>query len=172
VAREVSRKQGRGGWAWLGRAWLRIVSALGPGGWLLGLVRRRTAALRTELEGKLTDKFVELLLVGMDLAFLLLPSYRRNLHGFRGSYLFRTADGLVAASASFAGGRMVVDDGTLANPTATVIFRDAAALRRFLFSKDQDILNSILASEVEVVGNLNYVYKFGFMARDLVARLG
>jgi hypothetical protein len=29
-----------------------------------------------------------------------------------------------------------------------------------------------LANEVAVDGNLNYIYKFGFMARDLVHRLG
>ena len=41
-----------------------------------------------------------------------------------------------------------------------------------MFSRDQDILNSLLANDVEVDGNLNYVYKFGFMARDLGHRLG
>jgi hypothetical protein len=29
-----------------------------------------------------------------------------------------------------------------------------------------------LANEVTVDANLNYIYKFGFMARDLVHRLG
>jgi hypothetical protein len=45
-------------------------------------------------------------------------------------------------------------------------------LRDFIFSRDQDILNSILANQVEVDGNLNYIYKFGFMARDLAKRVG
>ena len=56
--------------------------------------------------------------------------------------------------------------------TVTVTFKDSAAMRRFLFSKDQDILASLLANEVEVDGNLNYIYKLGFMARDLTRRLG
>jgi hypothetical protein len=45
-------------------------------------------------------------------------------------------------------------------------------LRAFLLSKNQDILDSVLANTVEVDGNLNYIYKFGFMVRDLIRRLG
>ena len=45
-------------------------------------------------------------------------------------------------------------------------------MNAFLFSRDQDILDSLLANDVELDGNLNYIYKFGFMARDLGRRLG
>ena len=37
---------------------------------------------------------------------------------------------------------------------ATVTFANPRALRRFLFSKDQDVLDSLLANEVDVEGNL------------------
>jgi hypothetical protein len=53
-----------------------------------------------------------------------------------------------------------------------VTFKDAAALRAYLFSRNQDILDSILKNDVEVDGNLNYIYRFGFLARDLIHRLG
>jgi hypothetical protein len=53
-----------------------------------------------------------------------------------------------------------------------ITFKDAPALNAFLFSKDQDIINSILANEVSVDGNLNHVYRFGFLARDLAHGLG
>jgi hypothetical protein len=53
-----------------------------------------------------------------------------------------------------------------------ITFKDAPALHAFLFSKNQDILDSLLRNEVEVDGNLNYIHKFGFMARDLIRRLG
>jgi hypothetical protein len=33
-------------------------------------------------------------------------------------------------------------------------------------------MDSLLANEVEVEGNLNYIYKFGFMAKELLQRLG
>jgi len=53
-----------------------------------------------------------------------------------------------------------------------VTFRNAEGLRAFLLSKNQDILDSILRNDVEVDGNLNYIYKLGFMARELTRRLG
>jgi hypothetical protein len=156
----------------LRRIFWKVVALFSPESWLLRVFRRKARALKDELEGKLTDKFVEILLYTMDVAFILLASYRRNLRGFRGSYVLRTADHRVAASALFGGDKMSVRSEAVASPTVTVTFKDAAALRRFLFSKDQDILSSLLANDVEVDGNLNYIYKLGFMARDLTRRLG
>ena len=52
-----------------------------------------------------------------------------------------------------------------------VTFQDSEALRDYLFSKDLDIIDSIAKNKVEVDGNLNYIYKFGFMANDLLGRL-
>src|SRR5450631_2191783 len=140
--------------------------------WLLKKVRHEAQALKDELEGTLTDKAVELLLYAMDVAFLLLANYRRNLRGFTGSYVLRTADNKVAASALFANQKMSVRREAIASPTVTVTFKTAQALRRFLSAKEPDILDSLLANDVEVEGNLNYVYKFCFMARDLTRRLG
>src|SRR5512133_3203 len=156
----------------LRRLFWKTVALLSPRSWLDRIVRRKLAALKAELEGELTDKFVELLLHGMELAFVLLASYRRNLRGFRGSYLLRTTDGAVAAAAVFNREKMKVLDEAIPSPTVTVTFKDPGALRRFLFSKDQDILQSLMANEVQVDGNLAYIYKLGYMARDLTMRLG
>jgi hypothetical protein len=159
-------------WSRLRRPFWKTVAFISPTRWLVRILRRRLAALKAEIEGEITDGFVELLLYGMDLAFLLLTSYRRNLRGFRGSYLLRTTDGRVAATALFEGGKMKVLDGAIPSPTVTVTFKDPAAFRRFLFSEDQDILASLMANEVEVDGNVTYVYKFGFMAKSLTLQLG
>jgi hypothetical protein len=156
----------------LRRIYWRLLSWLRPESRLVDLVRRKTQALKDELEGKLTDKFVELLFYSMDVAFILLASYRRNLRDFRGSYVLCTADRRVAVSAVFGHEKMTVKTDAVASPNAIVTFKDPAALRRFLFSKDQDVLASLMANEVEVDGNLNYIYKLGFMARDLTRRLG
>jgi hypothetical protein len=136
------------------------------------IAKLRTKRLRQELCGKLTDKFLELLLKGMDLAFCLSKGYRKNIKGFEGRYLFRTADFLVAAAATFKDGGMEVHEEPIDDWNVRITFKDAAALNAFIFSRDQDILDSLLANDVEVDGNLNYVYKFGFMARDLGHRLG
>ncbi len=128
--------------------------------------------LRKQLLASATDEFLDLLLDGMDLAFDLSRGYRKNIRGFSARYVFRTADGKVEASASFDDGRMRVYREQIERPNVEVVFKDASAIWRYLLSKDQDILNSLLNNEVEVNGNLNYVYKFGFLARDLSVRLG
>jgi hypothetical protein len=120
-----------------------------------------------------TDEFLELLLGAMSLAFNLSRMYRKNIRDFTAKYVFATADGSVGTTARFENGKMYVDEHPADQWTARVQFANAAALRRFLLGQQsQDILNSILANEVQVSGNLNYVYKFSFMARSLDRRLG
>lgn len=128
--------------------------------------------LQTELSGEITDKFLEALLYGMKMSFDMSGGYRLNIENFRGRYVFRSADGFVNAAADFDRGDMKVYDSVLEEWNVRVTFKDARALRKFLFSRDQDILNSLLANDVEVEGNLNYLYKFGYMARELLLRLG
>ena len=136
------------------------------------LIKSWSKDLINQIYGKVTDKFLELLLKGMDLAFYLSKGYRKNIKDFEARYVFRTHDQLVGATANFRDGDMRVDEGIQDDWDARITFKNAAALRSFIFSKDQDILNSLLKNEVEVDGNLNYIYKFGFMARDLAYKLG
>lgn len=151
---------------------LRFVSAVSPEGTQNSLVRRFSKPLAEELCGKVTDDFLELLLRGMDLSFCLSKGYRENIRDFEGTYVFRTDDGQVGCSAVFHDGTMEVDRGLQSAYQVRVSFKDPKALWRFLLAENQDILDSILANEVEVEGNLNYIYKFGFMVRDLQHRLG
>ncbi len=138
----------------------------------LFITRLWSKSLKNEICGTVTDKFLELLLRGMDLAFCLSRGYRKNIRGFEGRYLFRTADNIVTASVTFRNNDMKVHEEAIDNWDVRITFRDAAALRDFLFSRNQDILDSMLANDVETDGNLNYIYRFGFMARDLTGRLG
>jgi hypothetical protein len=130
------------------------------GNFIAKLILRR---LKKELAEKVTDKFLESLLAGMDVAFSLSESYQN---------LFRTANEVVAAAATFKDGDMEYHGEAIDDWDVRVTFKDYEALNAFLFSKDQDILDSVLANDVEVDGNLNYIYKFGFMVRDLGRRLG
>lgn len=127
--------------------------------------------LKKQLIGQVTDDFLELLLKGLDLIFYLSKGFRKNIKNFEGRYLFSTADNTVASSATFKDGDMKVHDEAIEDWDVKVTFKDSKALLGFLFSKDQDILNSLLKNEVAVDGNLNYIYKFGFMVRDLSHRL-
>lgn len=146
-----------------------IIFSDSVGLYLMGLF---SGGLKKELGGILTDEFLEILLRGMDLAFCLCSGYRKNIENFRGRYLFSTADGEVLVSAVFGDGNMAVKSGIIDPWDTRITFKDAAALRSFIFSQDQDIIDSLLKDEVAVDGNLNFIYKFGFMARDLTHRLG
>ena len=128
--------------------------------------------LLKEIMDETTDKFLEFLLGCMDLAFCFSSRYRKNIEGFDATYVFRSADGSIGSTAVFANGDMKVKDKAAERGwTVRVTFQNAKALRDFLFSKDQDILNSLLKNEVTTEGNLNYIYKFGYMARRLILRL-
>jgi hypothetical protein len=135
------------------------------------LMDEQIEKLKGALEDVLATALLEILLDGMSLAFVLLWGFRRNLAGFSGKYLFRTANDGVARGALFASRRMQVLRGEFADYDVAVTFKDSAALLRFLFSHDQDILDSLLSNDVAVDGNVNYIYKFAFMARDLIGRL-
>ena len=137
-----------------------------------GINRFFSRNLKKQLLGTLTDDFLELLLNGMDLTFYLSKGFRKNIKDFDGRYLFRTADKTVESSATFKDGDMKVHDKAIEDWDIRVTFKDSKALLSYLFSRDQDILNSLLKNEVAVDGNLNHIYKFGFLARDLAHRLG
>ncbi len=128
--------------------------------------------LKEQIEGEATEAFMELLLNVMSLTLRLSRGYRSNIKNFEGRYAFCTADGAVEDYVVFQDDRMKIYDRVQNGWNVRVTFKDAAALRNFLFSRNQDIVDSILANAVTVDGNLNYIYKFGFMARDLLHRLG
>ena len=141
--------------------------------WIGHLITRLfSKKFREELTGALTDEFLELLLRCQDLAFCLSKGYRKNIKDFKGRYVFCTREGLVAASATFENGDMKVHDEPIEDWDVRITFENQAALRGFIFSGEHDILDSILENKVEVEGNLNYMYKYAFMVRDLGRKLG
>ena len=64
------------------------------------------------------------------------------------------------------------DDDAVSDYDVKVSFADPAALRRYILSIDQDILDLMLENKVTVEGNVNYIYKFLFMTKDLFRRIG
>lgn len=110
--------------------------------------------------------------------FTVLHGFRDNLRSgndenwFDATYVFKTAANEILASVVFKDGSMEVVSREVKDWDITIVFRDCTAFWNFLFSGGSDILTTVLANDVTVVGNLNYLYKFGFMARDLVCRSG
>jgi len=136
------------------------------------ILSSRLRKLRKELSGKITDDFLDILLDGMSLAFCLCKGYRKNIENFEGRYLLGTSDGSVVSSAIFRNGDMETPEDAIDDWNVRVMFKDFDALNAFIFSKNQDILNSLLDNKVEFDGNMIYIFKFGFMARDLAHRFG
>lgn len=125
------------------------------------------------IRAKATDELLETLLLAMDLCFSLDASYRAsNLRHFSGRYVFVSSDGAADATVWFEQERMGRSSRAEPDFTVRVRFKDAAALRRFLFADSPDVLDALLANDVELDGNLNYIYKFGYMVKDLERRLG
>ncbi len=139
--------------------------------------------LMDTLGGSIADWTLESLLKVMKYAFIVsddallarivgLEGYSANIKGFKAVYGFESNDKKVSAAAVFEDGKMHVEENAPAEWDLKVDFENVRAFWDFIFSGGQDILQPILDNNVEVYGNLNYLYKFGFMARDLKDRLG
>ncbi len=137
------------------------------------MVLRFTKAEKTidqianSLESKFTEDMLELLLEGMSVILLVSREFRKNIENFQGRYVFKSVNGDFAVSALFKNGRMKARHGVVDNPDITVNFKDSHALMNFLFSPKPDVLGAMLKQDVVLDGNLNYLYKFAYMANHL-----
>ncbi len=119
------------------------------------------------LESEFAEEFLELLLDLMKVAFMLDGDFRRNIGDFSARYLFRSATGGITVAVVFENGRMEVMEEEISRPDISVTFKDAKALMNYLLTPRPDVLGSMLRQEVTLDGNLNYIYKFAFMAKRL-----
>lgn len=118
-------------------------------------------------ESEVAEEFLQSLLTLMQIVFVVNHDYRRNIKKFNGRYQFCSKDGEVTIGVIFSNSRMKVVEDMIDNPHITVNFRDGRTLLNFIISPRQDILGSMLKHDVGTKGNLNYLYKFGFMAKQL-----
>lgn len=139
-------------------------------------MRKLKKELSKDMQEEVTQEFLEFLLESMGVAFYLSKGYRKNIRDFEGRYIFEfessNSNKKKITSAVFGKNRMEVSENNMEDWDVRVRFKSADALDRFLFSRDQDIVDSMLKNEVQVEGNLNYIYRFGFFARDLAHRFG
>jgi hypothetical protein len=119
------------------------------------------------LESEGAEEFLEVLLKLMGLVLRLDKDFRRNISNFNGRYLFRSQDRRITVAAVFKGNRLKVSEDEIDDTHMTVVFRNAKALMGFLLSPKPDILGSMLRQDVTIDGNLNYLYKFAYMAKHL-----
>jgi len=123
------------------------------------------------LEDETAETFLKALLLFMKLKFMFDPSYRKNIENFKGRYQFKSKGDGVAVLVEFDNGKMDIKEKLANDVDITCTFKDGKALINFLLSRDRDILRRLLNNEVTLTGNLNYIFKFAFMANHLQLEL-
>jgi len=118
-------------------------------------------------ESEFAEEFLQILLNLMSLMFVIDHDYRKNIQNFSGRYQFSSQDGQITMAALFNNGHMKVVEDVISNPDITITFRNGRTLLNFIITPRQDILGSMLRQDVKTDGNLNYLYRFGFMAKQL-----
>lgn len=151
---------------------LRMILAFIPERFAVSIIRLWFKIVGKQTGAKLTDKFLELLLRILDLFLDLCEDFKKNIHNFRGRYLFQTQSEIVVASAVFENGEMEVMEDEIEDWDVRITFKDAATLRRFIFAEKPDVLDYLLDNAIDIDGNMNYLYKFLFIVQDLNYRLG
>ena len=129
--------------------------------------RRAAARLLEAIKSEGAEEFLEILLKAMKLIFFIDKDYRRNIENFNGRYLFCSKDRSITVAAVFKNGKLKVSEREINDTHMTITFKNAKALMGFLLSPKPDILGAMLRQDVAVDGNLNYLYKFAFMAKRL-----
>ena len=137
---------------------------------------RARKALRDLLLGlnpEIVEEFLELLLRVMSLVLWVDRDYRSNIRNFKGKYLFESKDQKITVCAIFKHSSFFkcdyldVSEGSLDDADITVTFKNAKALMNLLLSPKLDILGALLRNDVTLKGNINYIFKLGFMATQL-----
>jgi hypothetical protein len=119
------------------------------------------------LSSEFAEDFLRFLLGLMSVAFIFDHDFRKNIEGFNGRYQFKSKDGSITVAALFENDLLEVREEVIQDPDITVLFKDGKALMGYLLTPKPDILGSMLRQEVSLDGNLNYLYKFAFMAKRL-----
>ncbi|PYG86884.1 hypothetical protein LY28_02708 [Ruminiclostridium sufflavum DSM 19573] len=120
------------------------------------------------IQSGIADGFLELLLSLMSLMLLIDKEYSKNIENFNAKYVFTNQSGDMYVAAEFEDNILKVSEKKLQNPTFTLIFKDERSLFKFLLSGAPDVLNALLNQEIDFIGNINYIGKFGFMSMHLL----
>jgi len=129
--------------------------------------RNRMKEFLQRLEEGVTDDILKVLLELMSLVFLIDRDFRRNIEGFKATYVFKDYAGLAYTLVRFKNNKMYVKRQKEDNPTFTLRYKDGHSLFKLLLSDSPNVLKAMLDQEVDFQGNINYINKFAYMAIHL-----
>ena len=66
--------------------------------------------------------------------------------------------------------KAIVNTEAVDDTDITIIFKDNQALKDFLFTENPDIIGAVIDNAIAYQGNVNHLFKFAFMARNLQLR--
>ena len=154
--------------------------------WLLypyWAIKRNLAKRRflERLKEEAAEEFLEGLLQLLKISSHVDGYLRRSMKDFNGRIEFKSKNNEIRVLADFKNGcldeRELDPEEELRPPAhASIVFKDAAAVKNFLLPKGglkgrRDVLRSLLKNEVNLEGNFNYIYRFGFLATHLQLQL-
>ncbi len=119
------------------------------------------------MESEFAEDFLKILLELMGVVLFVDSDYRKNIMGFKGRYQFRSSDDAITVAAVFDNDALDVSEEVIEKPNISITFKDGKALMNYLLSPKPDVLGSMLRQEVRLEGNLNYLYRFAFLAKRL-----
>lgn len=136
------------------------------------------ALASTTLSDAATTVMMDAVLKGMGARALLDRRFRANLYHDVGSgpeawnakIVFRTRDGSLSRHMVVSGGRVRSGRGEVADPDATFVLRDRAALKKMLVAKPAESMEMLLRNELSFEGNLSVVARVSYLLERLSAK--
>jgi hypothetical protein len=133
--------------------------------------------LVSQVKEEVTEEFLKILLQFLRISCCLDEYLRRSIKDFKGQIEFRSENKEIRVLAEFKDGylnpkELEPDEKLVPPANASIVFKNSEAVKNFLLPPGgsqgrKDVLRSYLNNEIRLEGNLNYIYRFGFLATHL-----
>jgi len=125
------------------------------------------------LDVRLTKMITVSLFAGTKIAgYLSEDFFQKNLKGFSGSLQLRTVDDRIQIGLKCKQGKICVDTQKKDGWDVVVIFKNMESFQYFMLSNNPDIMAEAIQNNINISGNINQLYKLGFVLNDLRERIG